>query len=851
MNIFNKVTLQSMKKSHTRTIVTIIGVILSAAMITAVATLGTSLQNFLINGSIVKNGSWQVEFLNVDSAFVQERTHDEEVVNTVTFENIGYAMLEGGKSPEKPYIFIAGFNTKAFDSLPISLISGRLPENSGEILVPAHVALKGGVNYKVGDTLSLAVGSRMDGNKVLGQHDPYISGSEPGTVEETLVPKFERIYTVVGTYERPTFEEHSAPGYTLITKADTAEQADSFSLFVTLKNPRQVMAYASGVAGTHSYVFNDDLLRLMGVSDNRLFNTLLYSIGGILIAIIMIGSIFLIYNSFNISLNERTQQFGILASVGATARQLRNSVLFEGLCIGAIGIPIGILVGIGSVDLIIPIVANNFSTMVSSSVPMTLSVSFPALVVAAAVSLVTILISAYIPARKAANTPVMESIRQTNEVKTESKAVKTSKLEQRIYGLEGTLALKNFKRNKKRYRSIVLSLILSVVLFVSGNVFGTTLKRVANQYTVEIDGDVLFYSKDMGENELFHLYDRLKTADGVYKSTYQADLTYPGMTSDFPDDFANSYRESVGDKDTGQTLKLPLDVQFIENDIYYNFIKSLGLPAAEYTGQNAKVLMLAINTVKHTTYFTNQSMNFTLASTSGKQTKTISATFVNTYPLDTYSKKDSMPTYLFMVVAPYQMKPQFDVLGGTAEFGLTFWSKNPAKSMTEIQSMIEKADVNSDYTLTNLSTTVDMFRSLTFVVDVFTYIFVIMISLIAVANVFNTISTNIKLRRRELAMLRSVGMSDHDFNKMMNFECIFYGMQTLLFGVPIAGFLSWVIYKVVVTGEKLDNFAFVFPWGSIGISVLGVFFIVFITMLYAVSKIKKENIIDALRDDMD
>lgn len=125
-----------------------------------------------------------------------------------------------------------------------------------------------------------------------------------------------------------------------------------------------------------------------------------------------------------------------------------------------------------------------------------------------------------------------------------------------------------------------------------------------------------------------------------------------------------------------------------------------------------------------------------------------------------------------------------------------------------------------------------------------------MISLIAVANVFNTISTNIKLRRRELAMLRSVGMSDRDFNKMMNFECAFYGMRTLLYGIPISGVIAWLIYVGMKSVEELDDFQFVFPWGSMMISVLGVFFIVFITMLYATRKIKKENIIDALRDEM-
>lgn len=846
MNVFHKVALQGLKKNRTRTLVTIVGVILSAAMITAVATFGTSLLNFMINGSIAKSGDWQVEFLDVNPAFVQARIQDKEVSNTVSFENIGYATLDGVKSPEKPYLFIAGFGKDAFDGLPISLISGRLPENNGEILIPSHVAIKGGVRFAVGDKLTLAVGARQAGEESLGQHDPY----RPG--EETLVSATEKTYTVVGTYERPGFEEHSAPGYTVITKTDLANPADSFSIFVALKNPREAQAYASSTAGLYDSVLNEDVLRFMGVSDNKLFNTLLYSVGGILVAIIMIGSIFLIYNSFNISLNERTHQFGILMSVGATEKQLRNSVLFEGLCIGAIGIPLGVVTGIGSIGLILPVVARNFNIITSSSIPLTLSVSFPVLVVAAAVSLAAILISAYIPAKKAAGTPVMACIRQTDVIKTDTKAIKTPKLAQCLYGLEGMLALKNFKRNKKRCRSVVLSLTLSVVLFVTGSAFGTTLKQLAKAYTVEMDGDILYYSKDRKENELFQLYDQLKTADGVYKSTYQANQVYLSVTSDLPSDFLDAYQKSMGIESTGKTLVLPLYVQFIEDSIYYDFIETIDLPTAEYTGKDAKVLIVGVNTIEHTTYFTNSSMNFTLTSASGEQTKTIRTTFVDSYPLDPLPEDSSEPmsAYRFMVVAPWQMKQQFDALGGSATFGLTFWSENPAQSMVQIQSMIDEAGVPADYTLLNLSTGVDLFRSAIFVVDVFTYVFVIMISLIAVANVFNTISTNIKLRRRELAMLRSVGMSEHDFNKMMNFECVFYGVRTLLFGIPIAGLLSWLIYRGLMSVEKLDHFHFIFPWGSMAISVLGVLCIVFITMLYSTDKIKKENIIDALRDDM-
>ena len=863
MNVFNKVTLQSMKKSHTRTIVTIIGVVLSAAMITAVATFGTSLQNFLVNGSIVKNGGWHVEFLDVDSSFIQERTHDEGVASTAAFENIGYASLEGVKSPEKPYLFIAGFSKEAFDTLPISLISGRLPENSGEILVPTHVAAKGGVRFTIGGTLTLAVGSRMDGDKLLGQHDPYQSGGESGEGKEVLMPTAEGTYTVVGIYERPTFEEHSAPGYTLITKADPADQADSFSVFVTLTNPRQVHAYASSTAGNYSYVLNDNLLRFLGLSENKLFNSLLFTIGGILVAIIMIGSIFLIYNAFAISLNERTRQFGILSSVGATASQLRNSVLFEGLCIGAIGIPIGILVGIGSIRLVIPIIAGNFRTILYSSVPLTLSVSIPAIAATAVVSLVTILISAYIPARKAANTPVMESIRQTNEVKVEPKAVKTSKLTQVFFGLEGALALKNFKRNKKRYHSIVLSLVLSIVLFISGSAFRTTLGRLSEQLIMDIDYDILFSTQDMNVSSMFPLYDKLKTANGVYESSYQAIYGYSCTVK--ADDFSDRYREYAGvDAAPDGIVQMPMDIQFIEDSEYLRFIKELGLPTEEYYGQNTKMIAVAKQRIDKKDepnevfdIFANRSMAFNIAPEINdkpmmEQAQSINITFVDTYPVD--PPPNQSPTqnpHVFMVVAPYSFIDRFASPDTHAKkIGLAFLSKNPSQSVGEMETMIQGMSITSAYTLYNVYVILEQWRSLTFIIDVFTYVFVIMISLIAVANVFNTISTNIRLRRRELAMLRSVGMSDRDFKKMMNFECIFYGMRALLFGLPIAGIISWLIYEGLVTVERIDNFNFVFPWSSMAISIFSVFSVVFITMLYAINRIKSENIIDALRDDM-
>ncbi len=715
MNIFNKITLQGLKKNRTRTFVTIIGVILSSALITAIGTFAVSLQNYTINGAIMKYGNWHVGFAFVTSSFVQEQLSDSRVKNIVTFENIGYAPLEGGTNEDKPYLFIAGFHEETFDTLPVNLIAGRLPEQAGEVIVPTHVASNGGVSLEVGDVITLRVGTRQSGEETLNQHIPYRTG------EETLNPAFHQTYTVVGIYQRPSFEEFSAPGYTVITTANTQASPDSLTAFVTLKNPYLLPAYIKNNS-EHNIFLNDDVLRFMGLSGSKLFTTLLYSAGGTLTALIMLGSVFMIYNSFHISLNERIRQFGVLMSVGATAKQLRHSVLFEGFCIGTIGIPIGILAGIPSMGFVLTLVAENFANTLYDNVPLTLTVSVPIIVAAVVISMITILISAYIPARKAVRTPIMECIRQTGEIKITSHSVKTSKLAERIYGLEGTLALKNFKRNRRRYCSIILSLTLSVVLFVSASSFGTYLNMITQLSVVDIDYDICFYTTEMDKNEMLALYDSLKTVDGVYESLYSDDSSQVTGLSDVPE---------------------------------------------------------------------------------------------------------------------------------TICWVMLFRSTNPGQSTSQMQQTLEGLGITSKYTLHNFHAVFEQNRNLLFVVNLFTAVFVIMISLIAVANVFNTISTNIRLRRRELAMIRSVGMSDHAFNKMMGFECIFYGLRTLLFALPVSGILSWLIYMAFTGGriEGADGMHFVFPWSSIGISLCGVFLVIFITTLYTVSQIKKENIIDTLRTE--
>lgn len=852
MNIFHKVALQGLVKNSTRTLVTITGVVLSAALFTGVATFAVSLQHYAIEGAAVKYGSWHVELPDGNETVRADLADDDRISDTVILQNMGYAVLDESKNEDKPYLFLSGWDEHAFDTLPVKLLSGRLPENGSEILVPSHLAANGGVKLSVGETVTLEMGERVSDNKVLSQHDSYARG------EEQLVPSMKKTYTVVGICQRPSMEEYGAPGYTLITAADGVA-ADSQSIFITLKNPWRLHSYLDTLEGKYSYVLNDDVLRFLGLSGEKIFTVLLYSIVGVLGALVVTGSVFLIYNAFHISLNERTHQLGILMSVGATEKQLRNSVLFEGLCIGAVGIPLGILAGLPGIKGVLSLVEKNFANVMYDNVPLKLVVSAPAVMGAAVISFFTILISAYIPAKKAAAVPVMECIRQTNEVKVHAKDLKASRFAQRFLSLEKILALKNFKRNKRRYRSIVLSLTFSTVLFVTSGTFCDYLNQIASSSSEVIEKyDIVFSSRDMTGSEMLELYDELKVVDGVTVSGYQAEEVYPCTicADQLSEHFLNVFGEFLGYDGEGGGVNAVLDVMFVDEGIYERQLESLGLSKEEYSlpeagfGQNEKVLMAGY--IEGYLYMQEEPMEISLISADGSSTETIHAVCVKDYP-DTLPAEagDGFRGYSLQLILPYSAKTRFEALGtgSMSTLGMTFESDNPGGCVSRMQTIIDANGITADYSLYNVYGILEQNRNLSFIVNLFAFVFIVMITLISVANVFNTISTNIRLRRRELAMLRSVGMSKGDFQRMMRFECFLYGARTMLWGLPLSVMMSLLLYRCIVLGGGFQ-IHYIFPWNHMGISILGVFLIVFITMLYASNKVRKENIIDALRDEM-
>lgn len=888
MNVFHKVTLEALKKNRTRTTVTIIGIALSTALSTAVTTSVSSLQHFLMTDEIERCGSYHVSMNDADPSAYQTLSANAEVKDIVYLDPIGYAMA-GSENDYKPYLYLAGMSEHFTDLVSVRLISGEMPENIHEILIPEHLYSNGNVSYSVGDTLTLEVGDRMIDQHTLTQHNPY---TPPEELEDEQIP--ERFaaretvtYTVCGIYERPAFEEFSAPGYTCLTvDADGVPSEEALALWYTVKHPSRVYDFMNEIqlqGNSHT-----DLLMYKGISRFDGYLAVLYGLTAILIVLIAFGSISLIYNAFSISVSERTKQFGLLSSIGATKKQLRHMVRFESFCVSIIGIPAGLVIGIVGIGITLMCVGSKFSALTESSQTMHLHASIPALVIAIVVSMLTVHLSAWIPSRRATKVSAVEAIRQSTDIRQERRPIKTPKWIYKLFGLSGMLGQKYFKRSRKKYRATVLSLFMSVVLFISSASFTTMLQNSVTSVFTKNQYDLRFYMEDcdMSTDAIRELLlaDENVTSCAVTIPAY-ADGS---MASDaFSEQAVKAEylfgRESEIEGEVGSFLQL----QFVDDTTFREYLKANGLNEADYMDpahpQGVCVDRIITFDEEKGKYIDMNLFQCDSFDFHAKYTPLLEGYQFYGYEDDNgeiavYRNEDGEETQLtgeeacvrrtLHIGAVLHEIPYFSDTNGVPEVyypasvmeavigGTTPYERRNDANFVMIAPDHEAA-VQSLHTtfiehhlplshLYDVTADHENEHNLIVIIRVFSLGFIVLISLIAVANVFNSISTNVALRRREFAMLRSIGMTSRGLQKMMNFECILYGTRALMFGLPVSAAMSLLIWYTIHHGLESG---YQFPWQAMCFAIFSVFAVVFITMLYAMSKIYHDNPMDALKND--
>lgn len=861
MSILNKLTIKNLKLNKKRTIVTIIGIILSVALICAVASMVSSFRESLIRFEINRDGNFHYEFSNIDNDTLREIKNNRNFDKVYISKNIGYLKLNNSKNEDKPYAYLIAMDDIAMSNLSLNLIEGRFPTNDNEIVIPRHLKTNGRVDYKVGETITLDYGDRVSDEYILNQNNPF------NKYDETFKIKGTKTFKIVGIIERPStiIENYLAPGYTFMTYLNENNYSGEYNVYLrytkeALKNRYEVTArllnvdpikykkYMTNLSSLKEseidevkekivkmpHNMNEYLISLETMSLKDSTMRVLYMLSAIVIIIIIVSSVFCIKNSFDISITEKTKQYGMFRSIGATSKQIKKNVLYEAFILGIIGIPLGILSGLFASYVLIKI-CNYYLYNVLNGTRLIFSTNLIAILISVILGCVTIYFSALKSARRASKLSPMVAIRNSEDIKIKSKKLKSPRYIKSLFGIGGVISYKNLKRNKKKYRTTVISIVVSVSVFIGlyyfMNMAFNILYLEVGKSDVNIQLLIGDNSKDK-ENNLNKI-EQIFNLDNIERISFQKRLLGEIIDKTL---YTKEFNKLVG---TSNGTKISIFA--IGDSEYRTYVKSLGLNYSDvkntgilinnsfvYDEDSKKDIEISVLNIKKNDKVDIKINNITHQIKISEVTKERPFGFSNTYSSG------------FIIVSDEYLKE----LDNNFNYG---WILIRSNNADLLQSNIEKILGDIDYNLDNIDKNYRIVKGVYTLMAIFLYGFITVITLIGITNIFNTITTNINLRRGEFAILKSVGMTSYEFNRLINLETVFYSLKSLLIGIPLGVGISYLIYIAFSEGSR--EFQYEFPFGGVFISILAVFILVFIIMNYSIKKVNKQNIIESIRNE--
>lgn len=845
MNILNKLTIKNLKLNKKRSLGTIIGIILSVALICAVSNMVSSFRQTLIQNAINESGYWHIRLYNVSNDKLKRLKLNKDIDNIYTISEDGYAKLDTIKNEYKPYLKFYGMNKEAFNNLKFKLIKGRFPKNDNEIIISEHLNKNGKANLKIDDEITVNVGDRvtLEDDYALNDSNPFDKGNE--IIKNSNTKK----YRVVGIIKRPdiSFEPTSAPAYTTIT---TSTKEDNFSAFISLKNPRDKNSFVELLGARnydevvnmginnprYDYTLNNELLRWEALKFSDSTFSMLLSIAEVVIFIIIFTSVFCIRNSFAISTTEKMKMYGMLSSVGATKKQIKKSVLTEGFILGLIAIPIGIICGIIAVFVLLKIVNLFLGEFLFNNIDgIVFKVSFIAIVISIILGFVTIYFSAISSAKKASKVSPIDNLRNNNDIKMSSKKLKSPKLIKKVFKTGGVLAYKNLKRSKKKYRTTVVSLTVSIFVFISMFTFINEGFKQSGNYYQDYDYNYkITFNNNSSKDEI----NEIRNLDSVNASY----LVYYAKSSILIDDISKINPEE------------PLECEYDKNDKCIKKYARLNIILLDDSTFKSYVKKVKGNYdyLKDKGILTDMDRFYDNKSKKEYEDRIYTYKSGDTITSKLNGNNISVGVGMVTDVMPYGFENVYSnggyiVLNNKYFNNIDYYASDLMIDSSDTEQLTNDIlNIDSELNYYDMDEEAKAERSMVIVISIFLYGFIGVITLIGVTNIFNTITSNMELRQKEFAMLKSVGMTKKEFNHMINLETLFYSSKSLIYGSILGIIGSYFVHRAFAGRIGTQ---FVLPYKAILICILFVFIVVYMIMKYSINKINKQNMIETIRKE--
>lgn len=934
MNLMKTLTLKNLKLNRKRTIVTIVGIILATALLSALVTLVSSFQYSMIEYQKQKDGDFHVKFSGVKMSELSEFKNNRNIESTFETMGMGFAKLNGCKNEDKPYAYVMATDEAGFEKGCFNLIEGRMAKNEDEIVIPRHLRTNGRIDIKVGDEITLDIGKRYDSNteSVISENIAYEHEAE--TLTDTVTKR----YKVVGIMERPGYgmEDYSAAGYTFVTYSDElaaidngtkseASEADTTLIVYsryTQKALRNKDAVTADIIGVDEKLFakaNNSSVEMTAEESDRFLKEMenakydiyinrflisyecvfpidgsfkaLFTVAAVVALIIILTSVYCIKNSFNISITEKIRQYGMLASVGATRRQIKSSVKTEAAMLGVVGIPVGTMSGILASFILVKVV--NALSAGWLNFALSFHTSLPALILAVILSIATIYFSATGSARRAAKVTPLEAIRNTKEIKIKSAKLKTPAIIGRIWGIGGVISYKNIKRNKKKYRTTVTSIVICSVTFIVISYFMSMAFSVVGMSYASADYNIginMSYKKDI-HIDIEKLSELVSGIEGVddylVGAGYDFDVRKPKYTKEYgeycrqvydnsedvsqmflitvlDDKSYDKYASDAGIKNAAAGAILVNKGTF---DVYNeNSLKYVKKEMELYKYKAGDTIECGYNVYDDASSDDNTAEGDTESSTEDNSgyvdeetinngvRKTLDVTIAGvTDKVPIGYKSYSYATLLFMNQKGFESLWADGKSNELKQRYVSYSAYVVAENADEYQDTFEKeTEGNPEYSqisfsVSNLDKQMRDEKSLFTLLGVFAYGLIVVIALIGITNIINTLSTGMELRSREFATLRSIGMTDKQFAGMVRLESVFISVKALVIGVPLGILISYLL--CVMMNRMDDAIIYEPPYKAIILCIVVVIMLIYAIMKLSMTKLRHNNIIETIKNE--
>ena len=957
MSVTTRFALRSLRSNRTRTIVSVAGVALAAALLTGVLACYWSLRGFLLDRVVAMEGDWAVSVWPQDLEQYRALVDDPAFSDAFWVQDVGFAETDAEEKALDEYLTVQAMGGDP-GLVALRLTEGRLPENDRELLVPDRWVNLGARDWSVGSTVTLGlgqreatatsalsdvtdadqrayyeglVGTRLDSSA--GYYDPAVDG---GVLSERLVDVRPRTYTIVGVYDSLAQVGATGVGLAAFTAGgdepapfsgdatDNAEVAvrgvEVFLRAGRVTSLADVDRAVGAAAPGCGYAVHLGYLRYAGFSLDTASEESFLGIAATLGAVVVVACMALVSNAFSISIAHRTRQFALLASVGATPRQLRHTVLVEAVVVALLGVAIGTAAGaLGSaaaLEFVAPHVERLVGTATDASgnqVGLSLQLHWAPLAIAAVSTLLAVLVAAWLPARRASKADIVGQLRgqgSVRPVRIERNARPWARtgLAGRLLGAPGKLAVIDRRRSPHTGRATTVSLALAVLLLVTAGTVASSLDTMVEASGADIDYavDVTADSVTATPEEVRSAMSELGRVDGVRLEGWSLQAWGVGLV---PDAMRGATLRSVeGNADEKYALVVqqnasethsyavpqdglaeegpvlaPVSLCFLDDQAFTAWARSQGIEAGPYLDAAGAGRVMAVGVA---TCWDNDGQRYVLSDVlSG--TGTIRALLAGTYgdseatdvragedgpvvvvdgraqdgsalwetsalDIDVAALADEVPVTVTAQGVPTLIAPA-SALAACGEPSLTltagFDATDPSAATDALGTVAQQelGDRTGTVFVTDQTADLSNKQSLALVIELFSGLMSGVLALIAVANLFNTLTNGLALRQREFAVLRSAGLPKRGLAKLVGYQCAGQALRGLVLGlvlaVPVWAALGTAV-SVSVTGERLS-----FPWAWVCCAVAGCLAVTAVACWYGLRRCDDASLVGSLRAD--